>query len=103
MAQRVRRSHFVEQLEQEPDLDASEASPQEAQAAAAALAEAARQAVATSSKPCHDGSREKFFSCMHGAHRESLVSLDAWMSPSLTIEVAPLPAISHDRLAQHAD
>ena len=83
MAQRVQRSRFVEQLEQEPDLDASEASPQEGQAAAAALAEAARQAVAASSKPCQDGSREKFSSCMHGAHREFLVSLDAWMSPSL--------------------
>ena len=46
MAQRVQRSPFVEQLEQEPDLYASEASPHEAQAAADALAEAARQAVA---------------------------------------------------------
>jgi len=44
VAQRVSRSRFVEQLEQEPDLDASEASTQEAQAAADALAEAARHA-----------------------------------------------------------
>ena len=44
VAQRVSRSRFVEQLEQEPDLDASEASQQEAQAAADALAEAARRA-----------------------------------------------------------
>ena len=48
VAQRVQRSRFVEQLEQEPDLEAGEASPPEAQAAADALAEAARQASAAS-------------------------------------------------------
>ena len=41
VAQRVPRSQFVQQLEQEPDLDASDTSA-EAQAAADALAEAAR-------------------------------------------------------------
>jgi len=44
VAQPASRSRFVEQLEQEPDLEASVASQQEAQAAAVALAEAARHA-----------------------------------------------------------
>ena len=50
VAQRLQRSRFAEQLEREPDLDASEASLHEAEAAANALAEAARQALAASSK-----------------------------------------------------
>ena len=45
VAQRVPRSRFVEQLEQEPDLDAIGATSAESSAAADALAAAARQAV----------------------------------------------------------
>ncbi len=68
VAQRVQRSRFVEQLEQEPDLDVSEASPHEAQAAADALAEAARQAVTSSSELCRNqGQQEKLQMCIHGA------------------------------------
>ena len=45
VAQRVPRSRFVEQLEQEPDLDALGTTSAETSAAAEALAAAARQAV----------------------------------------------------------
>ena len=44
VAQRVPRSRFVEQLEQEPDVDAGDATSAESSTAADALAAAARQA-----------------------------------------------------------